>query len=98
MRKIEGLSVSPRLAGVVIDRHDQTVAVISGGVDGAPADYARLFAAAPDLLAACEALFPADDWQRYEGIPLAERIEVQLICTRGELLALRDAISKAKSK
>lgn len=49
------------------------------------------------LLDAVEALFPPDDWARYEGSPLAGAIQITLICTRDELLALRDAIRDAKA-
>ena len=57
---------------------------------------ARLIAAAPELLAAVEALFPADHWARYYGAPLTDVMTVELTCKREELLALKAAIAKAK--
>lgn len=59
---------------------------------------ARLIAAAPDLLKTVEGIFPDEDWERHEGVPLGDRITVTLTCTGAELLALRDAIKRARGK
>jgi hypothetical protein len=56
----------------------------------------NLLAASKALLAAVEALFPADDWERCESLTVADAVTVELTCTRAELLALRDAARSAR--
>ena len=57
---------------------------------------AHLIAAAPDLLAAVDAIFPPDCWEYIEELPLKEQITMEVLLTRDELFALRDAIARAK--
>lgn len=50
----------------------------------------------PELLDAITALFPDDHWQTYYHRLPAGEVHVELRCTGRELIALRDAILKAR--
>lgn len=90
------LHVHASKRGTVCDDDGETVAIISGGVDSSPEDWAKLFAAAPDMRAvlpwianlaeeAIEARKASDDDEDHEMIDFFEE----------KLREARAAIAKA---
>lgn len=67
-----------------------------GTAHQAAAAVRRLRGQRDALLAAVEALFPADCWARYDLARLADPVTVELTCNRAEVVALRAAIGAAR--
>jgi hypothetical protein len=78
-----------RITAIIVDEDQGEVARIT---KHGTAEHAHLFAAAPELLAACFALVPDGD-EQLEA--LADESDVTLVCKAHELKALRAAIAKA---